>query len=382
MDRNVSSRDEGLRPRGRRRCSRALGWSIRWAILLSVVVVFGCDADVRYRVLSFFFDGVPSPGGATSQSRPIIGPWGIPLDPDDPRAQEFLARAAAKQAVRGPAAEAPMFLHDPFEKRLCAQCHRPEKGYQARIEGDTCAKCHALHYRYQPNDWVHGPVALGMCSACHKSHQSQYPGLLTADVPSLCFSCHDASRVLARPHHAGVEGLRCTKCHDPHLAGNRLLLADSGSFVRRKRRLKLLPSQHSDWKKDTCTKCHQSAASKKVVDKVDEVCLSCHKKVQQPAAGRKLHEPVTKGKCISCHVAHRSPLPHLIKPEAEKNCLGCHKSKDVLTEKHPKVYRGDCLVCHTGHDSPGKHLLRPAGTTMWQVPTTQPTSRPAGEAGP
>ena len=356
----------------------ALIRSLRWSIVLIVVAVIGCNSDVRYRILSFFFDGVPPPEGATTRPTPVVGPWGIPLDPDDPEAKKFLARAAA----RGPAKYEPAFLHQPFEKRLCAECHNPEKSYQAPVADDTCAKCHAPYYRYRSDDWVHGPVALGMCATCHKSHQSKYPGLLTMDVPDMCFSCHDASRILWRPQHAGAETLRCTKCHDPHLAGNRLLLADSGSFVRRKRRIKLLPSKHSTWEKDTCTKCHQSAASKQVVDNVDEVCLSCHEKVQQPTPGRTLHEPITKGKCASCHVAHRSPLLHLIKPEAEKNCLGCHKLKDVLTEKHPRIYRGDCLVCHTGHDSPREHLLRPAGTTMWEEPTTQPTSRPAGEARP
>ena len=322
-------------------------------------MVLGCDPAARYRVLSFFFDGVPPPDGMGGKRKMVRGPWGVALDPDDPRAKAILAAAAAR-AARRPAAPETWFVHKAY-KRPCTPCHSAETSYQVPVKAGACRTCHEQHYAMQWDDWAHGPVALGKCDTCHLPHRSMYRRLLTTEVPGLCFSCHDASRILSRPHHAEVGVTACTTCHDPHMAGNRLLLVDSDSYARRAPVARILPSEHSKWKKESCTKCHVPEESNKVLDNVDAVCLSCHEEVKKPIPGRKLHEPITKGKCIDCHLAHRSPLPKLIKPEAEKNCLGCHKLERIQKDSHLSVQRADCLLCHMGHSSPEKHLLNPVG---------------------
>jgi predicted CXXCH cytochrome family protein len=346
-------------------------------------MVLGCDPAVRYRVLSFFFDGVPRPDGLGKQPQKVRGPWGIALDPDDPRAKEFLAKATTRPAG-GPQAQEASFIHKPYKPGLCQECHSAEASYQVPAKVDTCRKCHQQHYATQWDDWAHGPAALSKCNACHLPHLSKYAGLLTMEVPGLCFSCHDAPRVLSRPYHADVGGTSCSTCHDPHMAGNRLLLVDSGSYARRARRARILPSGHSKWEKETCMKCHVAEKSNEVLDNVDAVCLSCHEKVRKPAFGKELHEPIVKGKCIRCHRAHRSPIPKLIRPEAEKNCLGCHKLERIQNRSHPSIQRADCLLCHAGHSSGQKYLLNPIGVASRrrQPAGQETTEREAGGGKP
>ena len=48
------------------------GWgrAVLWvgvAVMLAAVVAGGCSSEKRYRVLSFFFDGVPDPNGWHAQ---------------------------------------------------------------------------------------------------------------------------------------------------------------------------------------------------------------------------------------------------------------------------------------------------------------------------
>ena len=351
-------------------------------LILAGMALAGCgDPETRYRVLSFFFDGVPRPGEAPRPRGGIRRGLGS-AGPED-------LVATTTRPTTGPAAavaEAPLVYHPPYrDPRQCKGCHDPSKAFGAPA-ADVCMKCHKRHYDQQWDDWTHGPVALGQCSLCHVPHSSRYAGLLTAPMPDLCLGCHDAKRTLERPYHATAQFQPCTSCHDPHFAGNRRLLLDSVGYERRSNRAVMLPSKHNQWTKDVCAKCHTAERSNVPVADVNKVCLSCHTKIQQPVPGQKLHEAVVKGQCTSCHTAHKSPRPSLIKPMAENNCLGagCHDLAKIQTDKHPKVVRVDCVFCHNGHSSPRDHLLRmtplkidrpaPAGTTM---PATDPASAPA-----
>ncbi|HUU23138.1 MAG TPA: cytochrome c3 family protein, partial [Phycisphaerae bacterium] len=69
---------------------------------------------------------------------------------------------------------------------------------------------------------------------------------------------------------------------------------------------------------------------------------------------------------------HKSPLPHMIRPDAERNCLSCHKPKEIENDRHPPVRRVECLLCHAGHTSPLPHLLKPP------APPGKPQTQPAG----
>ena len=333
--------------------------------LLAAVIVLavGCSEMSRYRVLSFFFDGVPPPPGVVSKEpKTIIGPWGVELSEDDPRAKEYLRRAATRPAREQKERER-SFVHAPYGRSLCGECHDQQDSYKVGAPAGTCRKCHQPYYEPQADDWAHGPVALGRCALCHVSHESKHDGLLTQAVPEVCFSCHDAARTLAGPYHATASERPCGDCHDPHFAGNRMLLIDSGSYQRRGPGRKLLPAKHVGWDKKTCTGCHLPERSNQLVENVDAKCLACHQDVRRQDGARPLHTPVREGKCLGCHTAHKSSRPALIRPAAEKLCLDCHALDEIATETHPDIRRGDFLLCHAGHSSPREHLLNALGQT-------------------
>ena len=251
-----------------------------------------------------------------------------------------------------------------------------------------CRKCHAEYLDPPAADWVHGPTALGECSLCHSSHKSQFPALLTKAQRELCLRCHVEPGLLELPFHKAAGDKDCSACHDPHMAGNRLLLVDSGSFRRRKIE-RNSGSVHAPWKDRKCDACHVPEQSNALVADIDKVCLTCHKKILDGLDPKKTHQAVLDGKCSACHSGHKSPNPHLILPTAERMCFTCHKLEDVRKPGHPPVERADCLLCHKGHASDRGFLLKdgipappapPRDLTRLSEPDQQnaaPQTRPA-----
>lgn len=308
----------------------------------------------RYRVLSFFFDGVPPPPGLEeAPAEGAAGPTVAELEP------------AAGEAGPPPAATPPKpppirSRHAPYSDQSCSSCHSAQRSYQLLAAGaELCGKCHAPYFEFESSDWAHGPVAVGQCSVCHVGHESEYPALQTAPQPDLCFRCHDAAAVMGRPYHAAAQTQRCSTCHDPHASGNALLLADSRTYRRRKYAAGGGRSPHTVWDRKDCARCHVPERANKLVDDVNEVCLSCHDAVRRAPPGQKLHGAVQQGECTLCHTPHGSPLPHLIRPKGEAICYECHDPEEIRTRDHPRVYRANCLLCHAGHSSERAHLLRP-----------------------
>ena len=337
----ASARASG-RPGVRRQCVRKF---LQVAATLGLLAFasfcyLGCAPDTRYKVLSIFFDGVPKPG---EEKAKISG------TENEPGQKGAAAPAIPPKAVSD---------HAPWRNRECFACHESESSLVAISTGASlCVKCHVEYVRPNPVDWVHGPVALGQCKMCHLPHKSDYPGLLTAPESDLCRRCHNDPDLMEWPFHKADAGKACTACHDPHMAGNRLLLVDSGSY-RRRHVERVAPVEHSPWKDRKCTACHIPEQSNAVVAKVDDVCLSCHEKVLEAPPPQKLHKAIGEHKCTTCHTPHRSPLAHLVRPTAEQMCMACHKPEDVRKPGHPAVERADCLLCHKGHVSERPYLLK------------------------
>jgi predicted CXXCH cytochrome family protein len=242
-----------------------------------------------------------------------------------------------------------------------------------------CASCHQGYDKPQPGDWVHGPLAVAECNFCHVAHRSENLSLLKQPQPELCFYCHE-TELLDRPYHelAKSDEADCGDCHDPHMAGNRVLLADADTY--RNRRLAAFKPQsiHQPYKEQKCAECHILTESNRVKDDIDQACRSCHQDLidQQQNAS---HQAVRDGHCVSCHHPHQSPRPHLVRVTAEQMCYTCHTPQDVQTPQHPPVTRADCLMCHQGHDSPRPHLLRPVPVPpdIEQKEPAQPAPTPA-----
>jgi predicted CXXCH cytochrome family protein len=169
------------------------------ATLLLTVVGLGCAVEKHYKLLSFFFDGVPDPA---------------------------LIEAGRSEVERVRAAGGTVYTHEPYKNEQCDGCHRtPEGRMVMKVTAAVCMNCHSD----VPDEhrFMHGPVVIGgegACLWCHSPHESTIKSLLRAESGTVCRQCHDAS--LARrkiPAHAD-ESRACVDCHSGHGGTNRFFL--------------------------------------------------------------------------------------------------------------------------------------------------------------
>ncbi|HSP05848.1 MAG TPA: cytochrome c3 family protein [Acidobacteriota bacterium] len=159
--------------------------------------ITGCGTTTRYKVLNFFFDGVPNP------SAPKVVP-------QRPGAAPV---AAAQVAV--------FTNHGPYAAKLCEACHQRQTNALVLPKDELCYKCHELRL---DKKYVHGPLASGGCLVCHDPHSSPYRYLLVSESSSFCVRCHDAGDVSRNPAHQGAAEQQCTDCHDAHMSDKQYLL--------------------------------------------------------------------------------------------------------------------------------------------------------------
>jgi predicted CXXCH cytochrome family protein len=172
------------------------------SILLPVLIVAllsGCAAKTRYKVLSFFFDGVPSPEETLGEA----------------------GKGGRKGGGTGTAVEKPGYKeHGPYAAKQCDGCHVKASNRLVLPIEDLCFQCHSLDLRKKH---LHGPLASGGCNVCHDPHGSMHPFLLVAEAREFCLTCHDANAIAKRDVHQEAEA-QCTKCHDAHSSDNEYLL--------------------------------------------------------------------------------------------------------------------------------------------------------------
>jgi predicted CXXCH cytochrome family protein len=159
-----------------------------------VLVVSGCKTATRYKVLSFFFDGVPSPREKPVAQQPGAAPARIPA----PGISE----------------------HGPYASRMCDACHQRQTNDLVAPEDELCYRCHDLNLNKK---YVHGPLASGGCLVCHDPHSSPNRFLLVSESTNFCLTCHDVTSVAANPAHVDTS-LQCTDCHSAHMSDNPHLL--------------------------------------------------------------------------------------------------------------------------------------------------------------
>ena len=326
-------------------------------LVVTAIVLLACSMTLiscktpeeRYRVLSFFFDGVPMP----PSMRPVI-----PLEDMIDDSGNVVRRGKKKEK------EDITYYHTPYTtKSGCyVSCHDKGRGFGAVLEmtgAEMCFSCHRTYFRPVAGDWAHAPVLLGDCKNCHEPHQSKNEGLLTKPQRELCFECHDSSMLDNDPFHARIsDEQKCSECHDPHGAGNRQLLVDSRSYGRRKRQLRIVASNHDYRQPEDCALCHNLKQSNLRYDNLEEKCLDCHDKVFDIPEDNEMHQAVTDMQCLVCHTPHKTSRPSLLRANAEYICYSCHDKPHDTNINHPKVDRVDCLICHFGHSGDRPHLLK------------------------
>ena len=166
------------------------------AILVSLAC--GCSPETQYKTLSFFFDGVPPPGGATKES----GTRGKAEGPGEEQ---------KKNIFRG---------HGPYAAKLCEGCHVRGTNKLIMPVEELCFTCHTLDIRKK---YVHGPLASGGCIVCHAPHGSNYAFYLVSEPRDFCLHCHDKKAVYSAEVHRDIQE-ECTVCHDAHSSDVRYLL--------------------------------------------------------------------------------------------------------------------------------------------------------------
>ena len=176
-------------------------WIAFWVALM---LAASCSSKTtRYRVLSFFFDGVP--------------------DPNAPVLEKLADSPSPGKADKVQKPRREIFAHKPWRENKCRDCHNPDNGmlYET-LEKGLCQSCHPE----VPGDtaYVHGPVAINDCLSCHDPHKSQYPGLLRDDAKLICFRCHNEADLTKGPGHKSIGEVACIECHDPHGGNDPLFL--------------------------------------------------------------------------------------------------------------------------------------------------------------
>jgi predicted CXXCH cytochrome family protein len=174
----------------------------------AALLVIACAEPARYRVLSFFFDGVPRPGE------------------EQPRGYASGGTVMESDSV-GPAADRPppqpVLPHAPYKENRCSTCHDLGTGLLVQTpERGLCQRCH----ENVPGElrFLHGPVAVNGCLACHHPHGSIHEELLLADAKTLCYRCHARDELTTGAHHATLDTQLCTDCHAAHGGDDRFFL--------------------------------------------------------------------------------------------------------------------------------------------------------------
>lgn len=144
----------------------------------------------------------------------------------------------------------PSYLHSPVEMKECSACHiwSTEKKAVVLELGvpETCFGCHDEKRELVENAKVPHPVA-SECGTCHSPHGTEQPHQVKEKVYTLCISCHDQQK---QNHPVGRhpmqyikntetgEEFSCVTCHNPHGSENEKLMRFPGKTL------------------DVCSQCH------------------------------------------------------------------------------------------------------------------------------
>jgi predicted CXXCH cytochrome family protein len=112
-----------------------------------------------------------------------------------------------------------LFVHKPYEKKECYECH--ELDLKKEITSGISPLCYKCHQEYKSlSGFVHGPVSVGACQACHNPHSSKNEHLLTLPGNETCKFCHDMANSTQKVVHFKAGEALCISCHDAHNAAN------------------------------------------------------------------------------------------------------------------------------------------------------------------
>lgn len=149
------------------------------------------------------------------------------------------------------------------------------------------------------------------------------------------------------------------------------------ALLKERRRLSFKEPElfaHGPFAANQCESCHDAGGTKgaerrigpKLAYPIEELCLGCHSdKSGDLATSLQLavHEPVTKGMCVSCHDPHNGKRPYMLRgADSVALCMTCHaegkKGGVPTTTNHKSDPKADCLECHNPHIGKTARLLK------------------------
>jgi predicted CXXCH cytochrome family protein len=269
------------------------------------------------------------------------------------------------------------YVHEPVARGVCKLCHKliDAKKHSFKLVRTRQELCGSCHQEQLKGKYLHEPIGKGKCLDCHNPHNSDYKFLIpVAAIAELCLKCHDKKEIANKLHEPVAEG-KCTLCHKNHGSEYRPLL------VKNQRQL--------------CFSCHEDTMSE--LDRF-----------------KYAHKPVVDRGCTVCHAAHRSDYFRLLIKEYPSEfyasfdiskydlCFSCHKADKVLikeTENLTDFRNGKtnlhylhvntsekgrtCRACHATHasDEP-KHLRKAVAYGGWGVPIQFKKTESGGGCSP
>ena len=176
----------------------------------SLLALAGCSSDplINHKRLTNIFDGVPDLPPLEQLCKDNMA------DIFNTYYEERLGEAAAgsieeeKTVVVGSS-------HPPYAEKNCQGCHDFKKKNLLIYPADQL--CETCHVGFVKGKYVHGPVSVRDCLACHLPHSSKNKSLLQESVSEICAKCHQEERLASQMHKLVMKhDMECVNCHDAH----------------------------------------------------------------------------------------------------------------------------------------------------------------------
>lgn len=174
-----------------------------------ILIAVACSREGRHQVLVFLYDGVPPLDDG------VVGQEAGPA--------EDAATLATGEKPPGPKPEKEMYSHPLYWENRCGSCHTAGGTLLRTVRQGLCASCH-FQKPAEKKKYLHGPVAVNDCLACHRYHRSRHEKILLTDAQTLCSYCHVTEELTPDKHHETMDKEPCVKCHDPHGGDERFYL--------------------------------------------------------------------------------------------------------------------------------------------------------------
>lgn len=110
--------------------------------------------------------------------------------------------------------------HPELTNDKCRSCH--DEGVKLTRDDQLAELCSRCHPKQDRASFVHGPVAMGLCAACHDPHGGKYARNVRLEIRELCADCHNQPVSKKHRDEAGDES--CTECHHPHASSKQYML--------------------------------------------------------------------------------------------------------------------------------------------------------------